>query len=243
MPSNGNELMNAHLSDLNSNPFRPPTQDAEYDRLAQDTEFLVSTECVLCGDEVCLPPICILSGETDELVRQQSALKWTPRWLVLVRALLIGLLLPLCGSLMVMVSNSSFLGKQSIRNLAVAPWLFIAIIFLGTMVSILAAHRMTRHVSMTWYIETGRRAALVKQRRIYQSTIIVCVFTTGFSVYVDVFVPLGLLGLLGTVLAVNSLSRLGQPILSGRHQGLNVITGLSPLFLQRVQSIIALQGR
>ena len=233
--------MNAHLSDLDSNPFRPPRHDSEYDRLAHDTEFLVSTECVLCGDEVRLPAICILSGEADELEVQHSMLKWTPRWLLLVRTLLAWLMLPLCRSLMVMVSNLSLPGTQPVRSLEIVPWLFIGSVFLATLVSVFAAHRVTRRVSMTWYVEAGHRAALVKRRRIYQTTIFVSVFAIGLSVYFDVFVPLGLCGLLGAVLAVNRLTRAGQPVLSGKHQGLNVITGLSPMFLQHVQSIIAAQ--
>ena len=231
--------MNADPSNIEHNPFRAPEQDSQYQLLAADTEFLISDECVLCGSEVQLPAVCILSGDTDELVRKQSVLKWTPRWLVLVRGLLIIVALPMSGSLTLVLSNSGMLfGKQPVRGLELAPMLFVYAVFTAAIASIVAGFALTHRLRITWYIEASYLWALRKRRLQTLATGIVGIVLFVGSISYDLFVPFGIVGLLCVLLSASRVRIAGRPVFAGRHQGLNVINGLSSLFLGRVQAII-----
>ena len=226
------------VSDIDANPFRPPLQQSDLISLSPDTEFLVSTECVLCGDELRLPPICIHTGDTDELIARESVLQWTPPWLVLLRAMLVGLVLPLCGSAMLWVANSGFSTRLPMRSLEAVPMLIVGAIFIATGFSIYLANRFTKRLTAVWYVECGADAKLKQQRRFWRAGLALFSIVLLGSLYWDAFVPLGLLSLLGLVHSVNRLRGLGQLCFSGRHMGLNVVTGLSPMFLRQVQGII-----
>ena len=71
-----------------ANPYQAPQATSE-SRLSFDTEFLVSDTCVVCEDNLKLPPVCIVSGATTDITHLNKRLAFYPTWLKILYIILI----------------------------------------------------------------------------------------------------------------------------------------------------------
>ena len=206
----------------------------------------MSDKCVLCGDETVLPQLCIVSGRALDLVSQSAKLKWRP-WFFSVPAFV--MLSLICLS--VGFSALSQLGgappgaARSEADLAMTVAFSVAgfAAFL-----VLLSFRLTTKISVTWYIQ--RQILIQRDRR--SRRWLMCAMICGaiaaglvanFVRGADILVMCGLLlGLISAWCVTASRQKI-RPVFAGQHNGLNVLIGLSPLFLERVQEMIDRRSR
>lgn len=226
------------------NPFQAPEADTKNPGLAPDIEFLVSDECILCGDEIILPAVCIQTGRKTDLVKKSATLKWGPP---LVTKLFVIMLLFVCPIVSVnalgamryysrlMTSGTSWtdilLGSAMFGAIGITAFLLFLTI------------RLKRNVQLTWFIQQQTLTALQKKvarRRILGGlSLLVGIFIILVAVYVTAevggfaFVPL----LFAALFFATSREKI-DPVFAGRHEGLNILSGLSPEFLKEIQEII-----
>ncbi len=236
--------MDSPIADTPFNPYCPPESSPQDAALSPDTEFMVSSECILCGPEVSLPEVCIRTGDRDELQRQFEVLRWTPTWLHRIRVILLALGLPITGQVLIMGAHQATGAAPEVGRLSLVA-LFVVCILIPAVLWFAA--RATRRIQAIWYVENN----LIRRHRRKQKIwlVIACVlalmFVASFLLAFIVSESFFLLTFWTGLPAVITLSwsrRLIQPHVIGTHQGLHILAGFSPLFLQEVLSIINRQG-
>lgn len=229
------------MTESAENPFAAPQAPADQTVLSADTEFLVSDKCILCGDVVSLPRVCIHSGLQDELIPISRTLHSTPRWIVVLRAFFcVVSVFPAVE--LVNGFGPNFLKVETMYALAVIG-------FAGLFV--LLGYWMKQPVECKWWV--SKRSVEMAPKRGAMMMLIPGIFL-GIPLVVSIFNS-GLIGSLfalaiglGVGMSWRSLKKrnpdwvaknlLASPFLRGRHQGLFVLGGLSEKFLQQVQTII-----
>jgi len=71
------------------NPYQAPIVTGDEPALPSDTEFLFNDKVVAGVGRIVLPRICVVTGETENLVACDSRLWWCSRWITTTRSILI----------------------------------------------------------------------------------------------------------------------------------------------------------
>jgi hypothetical protein len=235
--------MDIHSADTSFNPYRPPENEPQDTTLSPDTEFMVSSECVLCGANVTLPEVCIRTGDKDELERQSDVLKWSPFVLHRLRVVLLGFGLPFAAQVLIVASQQPVGTLSAADQVSAAAWLTLLLIVVLTPVVLWFAHRTTRRTQATWYVERGLMDRQRRKRKAWKVTATVLALLFFGAIVLGIMVSESYLVFtfwtgLPAILSLIQSRRRVQPQIVGTHQGLNILAGLSPLFLQEVLSII-----
>ncbi|APZ93163.1 hypothetical protein [Fuerstiella marisgermanici] len=230
---------------MTSNPYAPPESNSQFAGLPSDTEFLISDTCILCADEVALPKVCIYTGKSEDVIPQQSTLKWTPRWLHNIQVILVFLMFPAMSILQSGMLRSLVPTQLKIPFLDATSAFFIGIIALSYL-----AIRLKRNVMVTWYVSRQHDVEQQRRRRFWQRVRLVglgalCLVLLASSVLVGRRLGFAFPVLVLTFLAVGIFKRKGQLTvakpnltIAGQHEGLNILTGFSPAFLLAVNAMI-----
>ncbi len=222
---------------MTNNPYAPPESPTSFEGLPADTEFLVSDKCILCGDEVTLPRVCVVTGGKVDVVPQQAVLKWTPRSLYVVRLFMLVLLLPALSSLPFALQTAA---SATLPN---APAIIVCVVLAGNVLSWCLAFHFARRANLTWYVDAGIQRRKQDRRRFWKRASLLGVVLMGTAIVGGFNFHEGLLAAvapfgLGTVLCVSKFKSGHDLQLAGQHQGLNILTGMSPSFLQAVNAMI-----
>lgn len=227
------------------NPYAAPADSSRFRGLSPDTEFLVSGECVLGGELISLPRVCIATGRTTGLKSEETRLKWTPRWMVNVRTLLTVVGLPILFGFVIQNLRSQPGGVPVWAQ--VLPWVIVITITVLGVAAWILAFRFTSHVKITWFVKEEIFAAEERRRRTWRFILMTCIVAavllgySGFAVW-SPWMPLVFWGLLITALAASfRLKPKHRPQFLGQHEGLNVVL-LSEHFTRTVRSIIEQQS-
>lgn len=79
------------------------------------SQFYVDGNLIMCGKQVVLPAVCVITGETEDLVLMKKTVTWVPKWIYLT--LLAGLLVLLIVYLILRKQCSvSFYMSRRLRN-------------------------------------------------------------------------------------------------------------------------------
>ncbi|MCP4856111.1 MAG: hypothetical protein GY903_16640 [Fuerstiella sp.] len=236
--------MNTPIADTPFNPYCPPESGPQDAELSPDTEFMVSSECILCGPEVRLPEVCIRTGDRGELQRLSDELRWTPTWLHRIRVILLAMGLPVAVQLLVIRATQPIQSTPQITWMSALVFVFVCIVLPAVL---WVAARATSRIQVTWYVETD----VIRRHRRKQKTwmFIACVLG-GMSVASvlltlvesESFFLFTFWTGLPAVISLGWSRQLIQPHVIGTHQGLHILAGFNPLFLQEVLSIIDRQG-
>lgn len=214
------------------NPYEAPTQEAHHRGLSPDTEFLVSGNCILCGDQITLPPVCVATGQTDDLLQKTVRLKWQPRWLW-----------GLCIFFTMLALNISFsLLFETVLHLALAAFVWASVVLTG-----IGLWRWTYRVQATWCVARTVAAKERRRRNFWIAIGIGCFCLAAISIGLGLFRDdLYLAGTFVTGLfGLSALSRIARkvgPQFAGRYEGLNVLLRLSPAFLEEINRMIQRQA-
>jgi len=206
---------------------------------------MVSSECILCGPQVSLPEICIRTGDKDELQRQAAVLRWTPPWLHRLRVILLALGLPFAGQVLIMAMTQPPGTSASTAWLSVLALIVVCILIPAVL---WFAYAATRRIHATWYVDSELIRRHKQKQNFWKGSAIVLALMFAASV-VQTIVASGLFFLLTfwtglpAVMSLLWSRRLIQPQVVGTHQGLNILAGFNPLFLQQVLSIINRQDK
>jgi hypothetical protein len=235
--------MDIPSADTPFNPYRPPESGPQNATLSPDTEFMVSSECVLCGPDVTLPEVCIRTGDRDELERQSDVLRWTPVMLHRMRLVLLGFGLPFAVQVLLVASQQPMGATSALEQVPTAAWLTLVLVVVLTPTVLWFAHRTKRSVQATWYVERGLVDRQQRKREAWKVTAAVLAFLFAGAVVLGIMVSESYLVFtfwtgLPAILSLIQARRRIQPQIVGTHQGLNILAGFSPLFLQEVLSII-----
>jgi hypothetical protein len=235
--------MDTPSADTPFNPYRPPENGPQTATLSPDTEFMVSSECVLCGPEVALPEVCIRTGNIDELERQSDILRWTPVMLHRMRVLLPGFGLPFAAQVLIVASRQPMGATSTLEQVPTAAWLTLVLIIVLTPTVMWYAQRTTRSVQATWYVERGLIDRRRQKQKAWKITAGVLAFLFIVALVLSITVssscfPFTFWTGLPAILSLIQSRRLIQPQIVGTHQGLNIPAGFPPLFLQEVLSIV-----
>lgn len=218
------------------NPFQPPASlAADVDTLADDAEFLFSSNEILCRDSVELPQVCIRLADTDNLVKRQQNLRVVAGPFV---AAIILLAIP------VIALSVNFGARGLIAAVVVGGILQLIVRFVAK-----TSLPFTYSVDATWYV--GERYL----RRVKWYNRISRVVVMGVAIVISVLVAVEARSLqdaaiqiivaLGLGIAVSfGLSTERKLMLSGRrffgrHRGLMVLSGHSKKFAAAAQRIQA----
>jgi len=229
---------------MTSNPYAPPESNSQFAGLPADTEFLISDTCILCSDEVALPKVCIYTGRTEDVICQQSTLKWTPRWLNNIQVILVFLMFPAMSLFQSGKLSNILRIRSEITVFVVAP-----LLILGPLILWYLNFRCSRRAMVTWYVSRQHDLKQQRRTRFWRRANLLGVGTLWVF-----FVAAGLLGwLLGIGLLifvvtfwVFSLFKRTRErpdaetklTIAGQHEGLNILTGFSPAFLLAVNEMI-----
>ena len=228
-----------------ANPYEAPTADLSPVSLAEDTEFLFNDKVVAGIGKISLPDICVISGETSDLVRRQLPRPWISPWLKVPQYVLIG---------MGIVSFVNILG-WSPRTLPTAggidfslylPLLLGAGSIIGLGCLRVVANSLRQTVFVDWSIS---RRVLKRVRRIWVAgASVIFVVVSGYALLATVGRSFGLffamlaisIGAL-TLLYASAMGDAPLRIL-GRHNGLFLIGGFREPFLKEVRRLAALRS-
>ena len=212
------------------NPFQPPQVQQTQHQLPFDTEFLISDTCILCDGDVHLPKVCIVSGSTNDLTSRHGKLRWAPAWITLL-ASAAGLATPVAIGL-------SFEAYRLLTNgidVDVETAVFVSVWAITTPPIVFGYFALRRRVKATWYLEKSRIERWKNGWLLFAGGAAILLLAW-MLFYAELNAELlVLIGVVGFVLLVTPPAR---PYLHGTHNELNVVMGLSPKFLERVQTII-----
>ena len=102
------------------NPYAVPESargQSPYDTAAAmaTSQFYVDGNLIMCGTPVVLPAICVITGETEDLVLMNKTVTWVPKWIYVT--LLVGLLVLLIVYLILRKQcKVSFYMSRHLRN-------------------------------------------------------------------------------------------------------------------------------
>ena len=232
--------MDTPTEDTPFNPYRPPESGPQDAELSPDTEFMVSSDCILCGPQVSLPEICIRTGARDQLQRQSDVLRWTPSCLHRLRVIPLAPGLPFAGQVLIMATTQPRGTSPPIAWLSVLALLVVGILIPAVL---WVAGRATRRIQATWYVDSDLIRRHQRKQKVWKISAGALALLFAASVIQTIVVsgPFFLLTFwtgLPAVMALLWSRRLIQPHVVGTHQGLNILAGFNPLFLQEVLSII-----
>ncbi len=204
--------------------------------LPVDTEFLISDQCIVCGDEVSLPKICILTGDTEDLEKHQAILNWTPPLVCNFRVIM--LLLIVAAALI--FGSAPPQGVAPGRLFQTLPLILVGLL-VGNVLAWYVAFRTRRRARVTWYTnrqlerEEERRVRLWKRRSLFGVCVVCLLWIT--SVCVDDRWLTGVFPtLIATAYAFSTSKRQTDLVIVGQHEGLNILAGLSSSFMQNVDA-------
>ena len=235
--------MDKPSADTPFNAYRPPENGPQNATLSPDTEFMVSSDCVLCGPEVTLPEVCIRNGDSDELERQSDVLRWTPVMLHRIRVVLLGFGLPFAAQVLIMAARQPMGATSTWEQVPTAAWLTWVLIIVLTPTVMWYARRTTRSVQATRGVERGLIDRRRQKQKAWKVTASVLAFLFIIALVLSITVSSSCFlftfwtGLPAIVSLIQS-RRLIQPQIVGTHQRLNIPAGFPPLFLQEVLSIV-----
>lgn len=218
------------------NPYQAPI-DVSDPKLAPDTSFMVSDQCVLCEDTLELPKVCIVSGQRSDLVKQEATLAWTPVWLHSVR-IIVCVFFGIAALQMTIYLISQAMTEPAARDSIPIFLIIAAAISAGfPLVVLWGALQKTNRIRATWFVSRTLAKREQHRRRWCYIAAAIAVFTflcgiaAGAVFSDDYFVICVWSGLLAIITVVLGRRR-RQPEVVGMHEGLHVIKGLSAEFLQ-----------
>ncbi len=230
------------------NPYQAPTEGPTEAALAPDTEFLFNDQVVAGIGTIDLPRICIVDGSRDNLTARESRLWWCSRWITATRSLLmvpsvlmiIGILLNLLNGIPTPLRGGQF----SINNEAVIFMGIASLLIALTGMFVIWERISRRSVLLRWHISATviRRN---RKRRIFGISILL--MGIGALWIIPIFSaagPLDGLPVLGWAIVAGIISVFllkGQPGLYcvGKHDGLFLIAGFSPKFMDSAKQMVA----
>jgi len=99
--------------------------------------FYVDGDLIMCGTPVALPAICVISGETEDLVPVTKTVTWVPKWIYIT--LLVGLLILLIVYLILRKQcKVSYYMSRRLRNRKRWMVFFGFLCFVGAFISLIA---------------------------------------------------------------------------------------------------------
>lgn len=228
-----------------SNPYAAPSEPTQFRGLSPDTEFLVSGECVLGGEAISLPSVCIATGQTGELNQEESNLKWVPGWMSNIRIILTIIGVPMVLSYFGRGFDALPGGQFTWAQLA--PHLIVLSIVGLTVLSWILVWRNTYVVKITWFVNVRKSDSESRIQRIWRILsaaflilgVALMVIGTSYQLHQAILFAIVLI----IVAGLSTLTGRGktQPKFIGRHEGLNVVM-LSRPFVDRVQLMIESQS-
>ena len=123
------------------NPFQAPVHHADADEipLPADSEFLVSDDYIICREQVELPPICIHTGETEDLQRRHEVL----------RAMTFGGTIQVVISILLIVTLVGEFGFLDSLMIALVPLVVLNLVRKFVLRNFMP---LTDQVAVTWYV-------------------------------------------------------------------------------------------
>ena len=230
-------------ADTPLNPYRPPENGPQNVTLSPDTEFMVSSECVLCGPQVTLPEVCIHTGNIDEPECQSGILRWAPVMLRRMRVLLPGCGLPFAAQVLIMAARQPMGATSTWEQVPTAAWLTWVLIIVLTPTVMWYARRTKRTVQATRGVERGLIDRHRQKQKAWKVTATVLAFLFIIAIVLSITVSSSCFLFtfwtgLPAILSLIQSRRLIQPRIVRTHQDLSIPAGFPPLFLQEVLSII-----
>jgi len=218
--------------DTQANPFQAPESVPAQVRLAQDTQFLISDDFILCDADARLPAVCIFTGAQTGLERCTGRVSWYPRWVQLLRILSVFMLLMSLPAIFEILESA---GARPMREEEMVAVGIVAVAVFSFGLGLL----VRQPVSMEWYVATSVLRSRRNQRILLATIFGLLVLTvlivgSGFGVAWIVVLPVFFLGL-----AIFRFVK--QPIRPGiitRRDGLYVIGGMKKPFMRRVHQMI-----
>ena len=209
-----------------ANPYQAPQATSE-SRLSFDTEFLVSDTCVVCEDNLKLPPVCIVSGATTDITHLNKRLAFYPTWLKILYIILI-----FCIPVAVDAFDAAPQGVSE-------PKITLSVIGLMLFLASFSTFFFRRTIDAGWYVHKSQFTKLAKRRTflglLLAGSIASGAIMAGLNNFEIIFLPIFAFCMTGAALFKAAPPK---PVFRGRHEGLNVVMGLSPEFLAHVKSII-----
>lgn len=187
-----------------------------------------------------LPPVCLVSGKSGELVRKEKTLNWQPRWLWYLRVLVTMIGLPFLLSFFARLDMAPGLGTAwaSLVLYAIVVGLCLAIPF-----SWFFGGRWASKVHVVWFVERARAENETAKRRFWGMLTVIGVLAAVVLVSAivasnnDSLVPLVWVAVFAAIVAFGRARRRALPVYLGRYDELNVILLPEP-FIRRVQQMI-----
>lgn len=209
-----------------ANPYQAPQATSE-SKLSFDTQFLVSETCVACEENLQLPPVCIVSGATSDVIQLSKRLAYYPGWLKILYIILIFCIPVAIGAFDAAPQGMS---EATITLSVIGLMLFLALF--GTFC-------FRRTIDASWYVHKSQFKKLAKRRTflgvLLAGSVAFGAIMAGLNNFEVVFLPIFAFCMTGAALFKTAPPR---PIFRGHHEGLNVVMGLSPEFLAQVKLII-----
>ncbi len=225
-----------------ANPYAPPAVDLSPVSLADDTEFLFNDKVVAGVGRISLPDICVVTGERDNLIRRNTTLRWSGRWLTIPRSILIGLAIISLAQL-IPIGPAPPGGRGVFYRLPV-------IVGTGSVIGVACCSVLGRLLGQTitvaWSI-SGR--VMRKVRWIWIAGVAAI---PGIIILTELLLPLGqeyrvFYAPMAVFVGVNTLSFASaagyRPLkIMGKYDGLFLIGGFREPFLKEVQMLAALRS-
>ena len=219
------------------NPYEPPAVGWVPPSLAADTEFLFNDQCVAGIGRVVLPKICVVTGETENLVPRVSRLGWCSRWILMPRNLLMFFAFFTAIPTLVEYFSSPAVGANGF--VSIIPALMALAVMLAAIVMLVLSLYVRKLIEVHWYV--SQNAVRQFRRRCIASGLLcvggaaASVITTESAGLALLVIPAAIGGVIGLIImrGVRSLSVVGE------HEGLLLIGGFSEAFLKQVQSLVA----
>lgn len=220
------------------NPFAAPTVQKSERALSPDTEFLVSGTSILCEDDVSLPRICILTGQTNDLLKMTRNLRWAPQAISIMRFPVTLAGLPLLIRVFYDLLNGRLERSTEVEQLFLLSAMgFLAIAVPGIW---LLTWMKTRTVKATFYI--NKRSAQITQISTWVMRAFL-VAASGFVLYLirqnnfetEILI---IVVIIGVIFFRGQATPGMQPQFVGRHEELNVLVMRRP-FVDRINEMIA----
>ena len=101
---------------LEENPYAVPESVSGLAQSGYPTErFYVDGNLIMCGTPVALPAICVITGETEDVVLMTKTMTWVPKWIYIT--LFVGVLVLLIVYLLLRKQcKTNFYLSRKLRN-------------------------------------------------------------------------------------------------------------------------------
>jgi hypothetical protein len=228
-----------------ANPYESPAVDLSPVSLADDTEFLFNDKVVAGIGTISLPSICVISGETSNLVRRETRFQWSSRWLRVSRDILAGLTVVFFIQLLRRSSGPAPAGAMT-GVIEMIPYLIGTLAAFAAIGFAIAVRLLRETVIVQWSISQRILRKVTFSWRIGSLSVVFGVLTTGVLVALgrregNFWLPI-VLFFGGIALSISNSSGLRPLSVLGRHNGLFLIGGFREPFLKEVQRLAALRS-